>query len=35
MWRKITHSLPYYISRRPDYLFKDKGWVNYTTFLST
>ena len=33
-WRKITKTLPKFIPKRPDYVFKNNGWINYASFLS-
>ena len=33
-WRKITKTLPKFIPKRPDYVYKNSGWKNYAEFLS-
>lgn len=32
-WRVITKELPIFIPKRPDYIYKNNGWVSYKKFL--
>ena len=33
-WRKITKELPYFIPKRPDYVYKNNGWENWKVYLN-
>lgn len=33
IWRTLTNKLPYNIPKRPDYVYKNNGWVSWSKFL--